>query len=81
LFVPKEAKCDFPSASVLGFGEVAQPANTSSAVATHEKQIILIMPKIPFPVVINGGMLRGWGRGGNGSVMRLWRDCQGAKRN
>jgi hypothetical protein len=30
------------------------------------------MPKIPFLIVINGGMLREQGRGGNGSVVKLW---------
>jgi hypothetical protein len=72
LFVPKEAKCDFPSASVWGFGAVAQPANANRAAAMHEKRTILIMPKIPFLIVINRGMLRGWGRGGNSSVVQSW---------
>jgi hypothetical protein len=38
----------------------------------HEKQTILIMPKISFLIVINRGMLRGWGRGGNSSVVQFW---------
>jgi hypothetical protein len=67
--VPKEAKCDFPSASVLSFGAVAQPANANRTAAIPAKQTILIMPKVPFLIVTNRVMLRGWRRTGNSSVV------------
>jgi hypothetical protein len=73
--VPKEAKCDFPSASVLGFGAVTQPVNTNRAVTIHEKQTILIMPKIPFLIVIKQPMLCGCGYGGNSSIKQFYVVC------